>query len=353
MAPTQRLTVRITSTTDLLALIPYLLGFQPKSSLVLVAITDDGRLTTAARLTLPTVDEPLGPLHTALNQVATAITEHTGTERTGASVVLAGYGPAEQVDLAVSAATVALRAAGVPIREAVRVADGRFWRLGCDDPDACPPEGIPFDPAGSTVAATAVYAGLVALPDRDALAATLAPVTGPARDAMVAATAAACDFLLDLLDAAAPAAPAGTSQHPDAALDTPVGQALHRAARTYLTHAQRDYRARQPIDDEHAATLTVLLALPSLYDFAARQTTGDRWQIEMWTDLVRRAEPEFIAAPATLLALAAIDGGNGALADIAVHRALDADPDDRFAQVLAAAIRAGIDPDTVTRLLAD
>src|SRR5437016_3831661 len=115
MAPTQRLTVRITSTTDLLALIPYLLGFQPESSLVLVAITDDGRLTNVARLTLPTVDEPLGPLHTALDQVATTITAHAGVD-----VVLAGYGPAEQVELAVSAACRALRTAGVAIREAVR-----------------------------------------------------------------------------------------------------------------------------------------------------------------------------------------------------------------------------------------
>ncbi len=345
MAPTERLTVRITSTTDLLTLIPYLLGFQPDSSLVLVAINDDGRLTNASRLTLPTVDTPLGPLHTALDQVATTITEHTG-----AGVLLAGYGPAEQVEPAVSAATVTLRTAGVTIRETLRVADGRFWRLGCDDPDICPPEGIPFDPTDSPVTATAVYAGLVALPDREALAATLAPITGPARDRMVAATVAACAFLSDLMDAAGPA---GSGEHPDAALDTPLGRALQRAARTYLTHAQHSYRARQPVDDERAATLTVLLQLPSLYDFAARQTTGERWQIEMWTDLVRRAEPEFAAAPATLLALAAIQAGTGALADIAVHCALDADPDDHFAQVLASAIRAGIDPDTVTALLAE
>ncbi|MDT5027356.1 MAG: hypothetical protein QOE61_3782 [Micromonosporaceae bacterium] len=337
MAPKQRLTIRVTSTTDLLALIPYLLGFQPDSSLVLVAVNDDGRLTNAARLTLPTVDEPLGPLHTALDQVATTITEHTG-----ADVLLAGYGPAEQVELAVSAATVALTTA--------RVADGRFWRLGCDDPNTCPPEGHPFDTTDSPVTATAVYAGLVALPDRDALAATLTPVPGPARDRMIAATVAACAFLTGLMDGAAPT---GTSQHPDAALDTRVGRALQRAARTYLSHAQDSYRARQPVDDEHAATLTVLLQLPSLYDFAARQSTGERWQVEMWTDLVRRAEPEFTAAPATLLALAAIQAGNGALADIAVHRALDADPDDPFAQVLASAIAAGIDPHTVTALLAD
>jgi hypothetical protein len=345
MPPTQRVTVRITSTTDLLALIPYLLGFQPESSLVLVALHDDGRLLGAARLTLPAADEPLGPLHTALDQVAATITADTG-----AFVVLAGYGPAEQVERAVSTAALALRTADVRIGEAVRVADGRFWRLGGDDPDACPPEGIAFDPTDSPVTATAVYAGLVALPDREALAAILAPVFGPARDRMVAATVAACAFLADLMAAAAPASTGG---HPDAALDTPVGRALQRAARTYLTHAQHSYRVRQPVDDEHAATLTVLLQLPSLHDFAARHTTGEPWQIEMWSDLVRRAEPEFTAAPATLLALAAIQAGTGALADIAVHRALDADPDDRFAQLLARAIRAGIDPDTVAALLAD
>ncbi len=58
MPPKERITVRVTSTTDLLALIPYLLGFQPESSLVLVAITDDGRLRNAARLDLPTATAP-------------------------------------------------------------------------------------------------------------------------------------------------------------------------------------------------------------------------------------------------------------------------------------------------------
>jgi hypothetical protein len=55
---------------------------------------------------------------------------------------------------------------------------------------------------------------------------------------------------------------------------------------------------RQPVDDEYAAMLTVLLQLPSLYDFTARRSTGERWQFEMWTDLVRRAEPEFTAVVA-------------------------------------------------------
>jgi len=42
----------------------------------------------------------------------------------------------------------------------------------------------------------------IALPDREALAATLAPATGAARDGMVTATVAACALLTELLDAA-------------------------------------------------------------------------------------------------------------------------------------------------------
>ena len=71
----------------------------------------------------------------------------------------------------------------------------------------------------------------------------------------------------------------------------------------------------------------------------------------MWSDLVRRAEPPFTAPAATVLALCALQAGHGALASMAVDRALSADPQDRFAQLLHRAIAAGIDPDTVTALL--
>jgi Domain of unknown function (DUF4192) len=348
MSSTDRPTVRVHGTENLLALIPFLLGFQPDTSLVLLAVHDgSGGIVTGARLDLPTADQPLGPVHAALDLVIAKL-----TTREGISVMLAGYGPADRVEPMVTAAAKALLAAGIPISDALRVADGRFWRLRCADPAACPPHGVPFEPATSPAAAAAVYAGLVALPDREALAATLAPVTGPARDGMVAATVAACAFLDELLDAARTDTDDASDQ-PDAALDTKVGRALQAAARTYLTQIQDSYRAGQPVDDEHAATLTVLLELPSLWEFAARRTNGEAWQIAMWSDLVRRAEPPFTAPAATLLALCALQAGHGALASMAVDRALGTDPQDRFAQVLERAIAAGIDPGTVTALLTD
>ena len=346
MSSTDRPTVRVRGTKDMLAVIPFLLGFQPDASLVLLAVDDgSGGVVTGARLDLPTADQPLGRVRAALDLVIAKL-----TTRGGISVVLAGYGPADRVEPTVTTAAEALQAAGIPIRDALRVADGRFWRLRCADPAACPPHGIPFEPATSPATAAAVYAGLVALPDRDALAATLAAVTGPARDGMVAATLAACAFLDELLDAAR-AGTAEAAYRPGAVLDTQIGRALQAAARTYLTHVQDSHQAGVPVDDEHAATLTVLLELPSLWEFAARRTNGEAWQIAMWSDLVRRAEPPFTAPAATLLALCALQAGHGALASMAVDRALSADPQDRFAQVLKRAIAAGIDPDTVTALL--
>jgi len=344
MSGTQRPTLRVDSTADMVALIPFLLGFHPADSLVLLAVDDTtNHIRTAARLDLPRTDAPSAAVDAALHRAVTAL-------GAGVSVVLAGYGPTARVEPMLTVAGEKLHAAGIGIRTALRIADGRFWHLLCTDPATCPPDGTPFEAASSQAAAAAVYAGLVALPGREALAATLAPVTGPARQRMIAATAAACALLAEVLDAARAEADEA-DEHPDAVLDIRLGHALQAAARTYLTRVQERYRAGRPVDDEHAAMLTVLLDLPSLWDVAARATNGEAWQIQMWSDLVRRAEPAFTSPAATLLALSALQAGHGPLAGMAVGRALAADPRDRFAQLLDLAIAAGIDPGTVTALL--
>lgn len=337
MALTDRPTIRVNCTEDLLALIPFLLGFHPDDSLVLIAIEDSG-IPVTARLNLPTSDEPLAQLPAALDALITNL-----KTRAGVSVVLVGYGPAAQVQAAVDAAADALHGEGIRIHEMLRVADGRFWRL-----DRADPTGTRFEPTASPAAATAVYAGLVALPDRGALADTLAPVTGLARGRMVAATDAAAIRLAEQLKAIL----SGTVE-PAGAMRTQRGLALQKEARNHLNRAYDSYRGGVPVNDDHAATLTVLLELPSIRDFAARRTSREPWQIDMWTDLVRRAEPAFTVAPATLLALCALQAGLGVLANIAIDRAVHEDPTDEFAQLLALAIAAGIDPDTVAALLAE
>jgi hypothetical protein len=64
----------------------------------------------------------------------------------------------------------------------------------------------------------------------------------------------------------------------------------------------------------------------------------------MWTDLTRRAQPGYVAAPASLLAFVAWQGGNGALANVALDRALADDPGYSMALLLRQTIDAGAPP---------
>jgi hypothetical protein len=341
MTPIERPAVRLSSPTELLAAVPYLLGFHPTSSLV-VLLMDGRRVVLTARLDLPTSVEDVPGMHATVDRLVASPCVPGAT-----GVVLVGYGNAEQVDTAVRAATAALATVYVAVQEALRVADGRFYLLTCTEPGCCPPDGTPFDPTTSIVAATVTAAGIAALPSRNALAAGLAPVTGPVRYAMVEATITAADFMLTMMQGA----PRNAAGEADTSPDTALGRQLLNAGRKFLTEAQQSYQARRQVDDEHAAMLTLLLELPSVREYAARHTTAAPWQIEMWTDLVRRAEPDFTTAPATLLALAALLAGNGALADIAVRRALESDPSDGLALLLDKAITVGVDPATLSALL--
>ncbi len=67
MAFTDRPTIHINSTEDLLAVIPFLLGFHPDDSLVLVAI--DSEIPFVTRLALPGSDQPPAALRAALEML--------------------------------------------------------------------------------------------------------------------------------------------------------------------------------------------------------------------------------------------------------------------------------------------
>jgi hypothetical protein len=64
----------------------------------------------------------------------------------------------------------------------------------------------------------------------------------------------------------------------------------------------------------------------------------------LWTDVLRGAALDFVPAPASLLAFTAWQSGNGALAAMAVDRALVADPGYSMAQLLAGAVEAALPP---------
>ena len=84
-------------------------------------------------------------------------------------------------------------------------------------------------------------------------------------------------------------------------------------------------------DDEIARITVALRDLRVRDDAWARMDPayGDA-HLRLWTDVVRRAQPGYVAAPAALLAFVAWQSGDGALANVALDRALAEPPDTRW-----------------------
>ncbi|HTA11587.1 MAG TPA: DUF4192 domain-containing protein, partial [Streptosporangiaceae bacterium] len=120
-----------------------------------------------------------------------------------------------------------------------------------------------------------------------------------------------------------------------------------RTGRKEIQRAIRLYRSGGRVASiDHLAWLAVLLADIRVRDDAwARMDPAHREvHSRLWIDVLRSAAVEFVPAPASLLAFTAWQSGNGALAAMAVGRALAADPDYSMAQLLAGALDAVLPP---------
>jgi hypothetical protein len=98
-------------------------------------------------------------------------------------------------------------------------------------------------------------------------------------------------------------------------------------------------------DDEIARITVALRDLRVRDDAWARMDPGHAVaHLRLWTDVVRRAQPGYVAAPASLLAFVAWQSGDGALANVALDRALADDPAYSMATLLLQVIAAGAPP---------
>jgi hypothetical protein len=333
--------IRVTDRAALLALIPHLLGFAPSDSLVVIYL-DHKRVACTARIDLPDLDEdPSDLLDPLIRLAAIAVREQT------TAMILIGYGQPEPVHRVLTAAIAVFGLCDLRIDDEIRVTDGRYFGHGCDR-DCCPREGSPLPPTNHPAAVQAVVAGQVALPDRAALAASIAPVDESAQLAMRRATDAALRRLANLIDT-------GTKRYVALEMLATLMADLPEAAQTLLRDAGQTavrqafdrYRVGRRLADDEAAWLTLLLARQEIRDLAWAATDGQAEHQAMWSDLTRRAVPELVAAPAALLAFAAWRDGNGALAAIAADRALDVNPDYAMARLLRRALQEGIPPSLV------
>ena len=315
--------IPVTSQGELLAVVPRMLGFEPSRSLVVVGLMQPrGRVGVMFRYDLP----PMDLMPTAADHAASILTGHGMRD-----AVAIGYGTGQEITPRMDVLRHKMTASGVELKDALRVDEGRWWSYLCSDPACHPVEGTPVGAAQHIAPADLDQVGQVRPGGREALAATIAPVTGEQETAMREAYAQAADEAAScaLREGGNPVRDAGLAAVRSAIAAYREGDEVDAAEHARIGLALRDIRIRDDawarLDSAHAEAHT-----------------------RLWTDNVRRAQPGYVAAPASLLAVSAAQRGNGPLANIALDRALEDEPGYSMAHLVRDALAAGVPPSAMT-----
>ncbi|MEU2729387.1 DUF4192 domain-containing protein [Streptomyces griseoviridis] len=356
--------VTLRTPAELADALPYLLGYRPEDSIVLLALDGDdtgGRFGGRARLGIPSTR---ADWKCAARELVRGLV--TGGERRGARprqmVIYLCQEPApgetaQEVMRRLAPLAAELHEAcgdlRVSVAEALCIADGRFWSYNCGEPLCCPPEGTPMGlPGTSVLAAAATYAGLQVRGTLRELRARLQPwETAAALEQETALDAAAMALIPKILD---------DTECARVATETlELAERLMRrlaGARPVSGMLPADLRDDDLIGHDEAATLILGLQDRVTRDHAAEWMEGDEAgpALRLWRALARRCVGpynEHAAAPLTLAGWVAWSTGDELEAREAFAMALGVDPEYLFARLLHQACNEGLDPESVRRCL--
>lgn len=355
-----RITLR--SPAELADALPYMLGFHPTDSLVMVAVHGEGgRFGGRLRVGIPTA--PAEWEDTA-RQVAETLVQ--GSRRRGAKpdgiVVFLCQDPrggesAQRVMTRLRPLAQRLRLAcgalDVPVLEALCLSGGRYWSYTCSDELCCPAEGHPLAVFGTSVmAAAATFAGLQVRGSLKEIEGRLTPLRGAvAEDQEPALDRAAAALVPRILD--------GATREEVGAETITLARALMR--RMTLAPPAETGPGADDWDDallgaDEAAAVILGLQDREIRDIAAEWMEDEEAApaLRLWRALSRRcvgAYREHAAAPLTLAGWVSWSTGDEPTARIALGMALRADAEYRFAQLLHHACNEGIDPEGLRQCL--
>jgi hypothetical protein len=325
--------VRVGSPASLLALVPQLLGFQPQESIVMMGVEPPrGRVRLTLRFELRGSPDPgeAGLIARHLLSILTAQGLKAG--------VAVGYGAGCLITPVADALRAYAPQAGFQLTELLRAQDGRYWSYLCAEPACCPADGVPYDVAHHPVTTAFAAAGAPpVLADRAELAASVAALDSAAGESMQEATRQAEERATRLITQMIATGRKGAARR---LIATAGLDAVREAIAAYAAGGEF-------ASDADAAWLSLVLRDHRVRDDAwSRMDPGHRdMYLRLWTDLTRRARPGYVAPAAALLAFAAWQCGDGALANIALDRALADDPWYSMAQLLRQVIDAGVPPE--------
>ncbi|MCP9956967.1 DUF4192 domain-containing protein [Streptomyces sudanensis] len=355
--------VTLRGPAELADALPYMLGFHPTDSVVLLALHGGrGRFGGRIRLGIPRSPEEWGPVAEQLAECLVEGAERRGSRPDGIVVFLcqdpaegeSGRRVMERLRPFAQKLRTACGALDVPVYEALCLSDGRFWSYCCPDSDCCPPDGTALAPPGTSVmAAAAAYAGIHVRGSLRDMEARLRPRTART-------TVAEQERALDTASAALVHRILDVKACKDVRDDT------IRLARCLVDRLAEhppladpdtsDTRDDALITHEEAAELIVGLQDRRTRDRAAEWMEGPvaDHALRLWRALARRCVGvygEHAAAPLTLAGWVSWSTADEPGARVALGLALDADPEYVFARLLHQACNEQLDPETLRECL--
>ncbi|MFJ4341109.1 DUF4192 domain-containing protein [Streptomyces sp. NPDC088915] len=382
---TQQITLR--GPAELADALPFMLGFHPTDSVVLVALHGErGRFGGRVRLGIPSSPREWASTADHLAECLVEGGARVGARPDGIVVFLCqdpvpgetGRRVMERLRPFAQRLRTACGALDIPVYEALCISDGLYFSYCCPDARCCPPDGTPLALSGTTVmAATAAYAGVQLRGTLRDMEARLKPAGGPGEEEQRAALDAAAASIVprvlegsedrgrvevreETLRLAREILRRFTRPKSPKSPKPPTGTA-HPAGVTTPGKAGADTTAGDAADDAlitsgEAAALILGLQDRVTRDRAAEWMEG--WEgtaaLRLWRVLARRCVTpyqEHAAAPLTLVGWTAWSTGDEPTARVALGLALDADPEYVFAQLLHQACNEGLDPESLRSCL--
>ncbi|MBA3266042.1 MAG: DUF4192 domain-containing protein [Nocardioidaceae bacterium] len=297
--------VRAKGPADVLAMIPYLVGFVPTNSIVVIALEGPRKhFGPCIRMDLAGRDGA----GTQADYLASVIAHH-GFDPV---IVVAFSQHRDRARAVIEQLESRLLEAGVEILELLRADGERWWSYQCTDGSCCDASGTPYDADSSALAATAVLAGMAKAAGRDDLRACFEPGSASLR----AQVADSCSVL-------------EASDLPD------IGQVLNGALAT-----------SGPLSPEQLAALAVgaqpIASRDVAWSMMSRRNAASH--LDVWAQVTRAAPDRLLPAVGSLAGFAAWLSGSGVLASHAAERVERVDPTYSMNRLLIRCLEMTVDP---------
>ncbi|MFI8826688.1 DUF4192 domain-containing protein [Streptomyces sp. NPDC053431] len=385
-APSTSRQITLRGPAELADALPFMLGFHPSDSVVLVALHGErGRFGGRVRVGIP--GSPREWSATA-DHLAECLVEGSARrgDRPDAIVVFLCQEPApgetgrrvmERLRPFAQRLRTACGALDIPVLEALCISDGLYFSYCCPDARCCPPDGTPLALSGTSVmAASAAYAGIQVRGTLKDMEARLKPQGSDGDAVQRAALDEAATVVVPRL-LATPTGALGRQETRETTLavvrrlierfsrpaerpatDPDAGRSAVPAGLAGLASgaatgaATADARDDELLTPDEAATVILGLQDRETRDRAAEWMEGPEAlpALRLWRALSRRCVApyqEYAAAPLTLAGWVAWSTGDEPSARVALGLALEADPEYLFARLLHQACNEGLDPESL------